>query len=327
MVKIVYVLVSAHQDYFLEQTILSAYSARRYNPNIQIVVLADQDTAKTFVGSRSKINEYVTELRIVEVPADYNMMQRSRFLKTSIPKYVDGDFIYMDSDTVVAGSLDDVYEKVQHLGLIRDENLEEYGDFVKKWIRGNCIKLGWQDLSQEKGYNGGVLVVKRNAESEKFFDRWHKNWLECCSKGYDRDQLALTKSNIECSYIIQEIDGKFNCQVARFEADKYKEDVRIIHYYDLNNCYHIYNDLKLWNRFRKETVIPQEFIDAVNEPQDMLAHRYIQAYDGDIQFLRSGWRNVYSESIILQKYLLKFNMLVCRIWRTARQIKIHIIRK
>lgn len=325
--KVVYVLVSTCEDYFLEQTMLSAYSAKRYNPNIQIVVLADQDTAKTLVGSRSKINEYVTELKVVEVPAYYNMMQRSRFLKTSIPKYVDGDFIYMDSDTVVAGSLDDVYEKVQHLGLIRDENLEEYGDFVKKWISGNCRMLGWHDLSQEKGYNGGVLVVKRTSESEQFFNHWHKNWLECCSKGYDRDQLALTKANIECNYIIEEIDGKFNCQVARFEADKYKDDVRIIHYYDLSKCYHIYNDLKLWNRFRKETVIPQEFIDAVNEPQDMLAHRYIQAYDGDIQFLRSGWRNVYSESIILQKYLLKFNMLVCRIWRTARQIKIHIIRK
>ena len=327
MVKIVYILVSSPQDYFLEQTMLSAYSAKRYNPNVQITVLADQDTARTVVGNREKIKEYVTEIKTVNVPEHYNMMQRSRFLKTSIPKYVDGDFIYMDSDTVVAGSLDDVYEKVQHLGLIRDENLEEYGDFVKKWISGNCRMLGWHDLSQEKGYNGGVLVVKRTSESEQFFNHWHKNWLECCSKGYDRDQLALTKANIECNYIIEEIDGKFNCQVARFEADKYKDDVRIIHYYDLSKCYHIYNDLKLWNRFRKETVIPQEFVDAVNNPQDVFAHRYIKAYNNDISFLHSDWHRVYSESMILQKCLLKINLLVCDIWRAMRQIKTVIKRK
>jgi len=327
MVKIVYILVSSPQDYFLEQTILSAYSVKKYNSDANIVVLADQDTAKTLVGNRSRINEYVTELKVVEVPTTYNMMQRSRFLKTSIPKYVDGDFIYMDSDTVVAGSLEDAYKGVQHLGLIRDENLDEYGDFVKKWIRGNCIKLGWQDLSQEKGYNGGVLVVKRNAESEKFFDRWHKNWLECCSKGYDRDQLALTKSNIECSYIIQEIDGKYNCQITKFESEPFKADARIIHYYDMGICYHVYNDIKLWNKFKRDETIPQEFVDAVNNPQDVFAHRYIKAYNNDISFLHSDWHRVYSESMILQKCLLKINLLVCDIWRAMRQIKTVIKRK
>ena len=319
--KIVYVLVSTQQDYFLEQTMLSAYSAKRYNPNVQITVLADQDTARTVVGNREKIKEYVTEIKTVNVPEHYNMMQRSRFLKTSIPKYVDGDFIYMDSDTVVAGSLEDIYEGVQHIGLIRDENVDEYSDFVKEWIRGNCIKLGWQDLSQEKGYNGGVLVVKRSAKSEQFFDCWHKNWLECCSKGYDKDQLALTKSNVECDYVIQEINGKFNCQVAKFEADKYQADVRIIHYYDLNNCYNIYNDLRLWNRFRKEAVIPQEFIHTINNPQKLFASRYIKVYGTDIDLLRSEWRTIYTEYPIVRKLAQSVLIPICKLWGRLRRIK------
>lgn len=321
MVKIVYILVSSPQDYFLEQTILSAYSVKKYNSDANIVVLADQDTAKSLVGNRSRINEYVTELKVVEVPADYNMMQRSRFLKTSIPKYVDGDFIYMDSDTVVAGSLDDSYNGVYHIGMIRDENLEEYGDDVKNWISDNCVKVGWQDLSQEKGYNGGVLVVKRSAKSEQFFDRWHKNWLECCSKGYDRDQLALTKSNIECDYVIQEIKGKFNSQVAKFEADKYQADVRIIHYYDLNNCYNIYNDLRLWNRFRKEAVIPQEFIHTINNPQKLFASRYIKVYGTDIDLLRSEWRTIYTEYPIVRKLAQSVLIPICKLWGRLRRIK------
>lgn len=321
--KIVYVLVSTQQDYFLEQTMLSAYSAKRYNPNVQITVLADQDTARTLVGYREKIKEYVTEIKTINVPEHYNMMQRSRFLKTSIPKYVDGDFIYMDSDTVVAGSLEGIYNGIKSIGMIRDENLEEYGDYVKNWISGNCEKIGWSDLSYEKGYNGGVLVVKRTAESEQFFDCWHKNWLECCSKGYDRDQLALTKSNIECNYIIKEINGKYNCQIAKFESEPYKADVRIIHYYDVNTCYHAFNDLKIWNKFKKSGEIPEEFIKAVENPQKVLLDRYIKVYGEDINFIHSKWRDINREYPFLMKLLLKPVLVLCKFWSGLRYL-IHI---
>lgn len=326
MVKIVYILVSSQQDYFLEQTILSAYSAKRYNPNVNIVVVADQDTAKTLVGNRRKINDYVTTILIVDVPVKYNMMQKSRFLKTNLPAYVDGDFIYMDSDTVVSGSLADIYNDVNDLGLIRDENLEEYSARIKDWIRDNCEMIGWPDLSEEKGYNGGIIVFRRTLRAEDFFCRWHENWKECCSKGYDRDQLALTKTNKECGHVFIELDGKYNCQIAKFEADRYKSNARILHYYDMSNCYHIYNDFKVWNKFKNQDVIPQEFLDAVDNPQKVLAERYIRVYENDIQFLQSSWHELYFNYPTLQKIMLPFCLALCRVWGEARNVKNKLLR-
>lgn len=326
MVKIVYILVSSQQDFFLEQTILSAYSAKRYNPNVNIVVVADQDTAKTLIGSRRKINEYVTTILIVDVPVEYNMMQKSRFLKTNLPAYVDGDFIYMDSDTVVSGSLEEAYDGVKDLGLVRDENLSDYSSYIKGWIRGNCEKMGWSDLSEEKGYNGGVIVYKDSPMARLFFARWHENWKECCGKGYDRDQLALMKANKDAGNIFTELDGKYNCQISKFESDKYKSDARILHYYDISNCYHIYNDLKVWNKFKNLDVIPQEFLYAVDNPQKVLSERYIRVYENDIKFLHSSWHEIYFNYPALQKIFLPFCLALCRVWEEARNVKYKLLR-
>ena len=319
--KVVYVLVSTNEDYYLEQTILGAYSAKKYNPELAIEVVVDQDTEKTLTGNRARLKEYVSNVIVIEVPEKYNMMQRSRFLKTNLAEYIDGDFIYMDSDTVISGSLDGIYGGVQSIGMIRDENLEEYSMPIKNWIKGNCEKVGWQDLSQEKGYNGGVIIVKRNGDSKRFFESWHDNWLECCSKGYDRDQLALTKSNIECNHIANEVDGKYNCQVAKFESDIFKKDARVIHYYDMGTVFYIYHDYKLWNKFKNNVTIPQKFLDAVENPQKVFLNRYVKAYEEDIQFLRSNWHDIYNESITLQKYLLRLNCAICGAWKYIRVIK------
>ena len=322
--KIVYVLVSNSDDYFLEQTILGAYSVRKYNPEATIEVVVDQDTEKTLADDRARLRDYVSDVITANVPEKYNMMQRSRFLKTNLTEYIDGDFVYMDSDTVISGSLGGIYDGVQSIGVIRDENLEEYSEPVKNWIRGTCERMGWQDMSEEKGYNGGVIIVRRNADSERFFEHWHNNWLECSSKGYDRDQVALTKANKECNYIANEVDGKFNCQIAKFEADKYKEDARILHYYDVNTCLHVFNDLKIWNKFKFKNTIPAEFVSAVENPREVLANRCIRIYEKDICFQKSGWHDIYYEYPMLQSYLLFFCKILCKTWGLARKIKAKI---
>lgn len=319
--KIAYVLVSSEKDYFLEQTMLAAYSASRYNPMVEIVVVADADTVKSMTNERARLKEYVTDIISVDVPSGYSMMQRSRFLKTNLPEYVSGDFIYMDSDTVVSGSLSDIYTDVQDLGLVIDQNLEEYPSDIKSWVRGNCEEIGWQDLSSEKAYNGGMIVFKRTAKAVEFFRRWHENWKECCSRGYDRDQLALTKANKECGYVFAELDGKYNCQVTKFESDRYKADVRIIHYYNLEICHHIYNDLKLWNKFKRDGVIPEEFLKSVDNPQTVLAGRFIKAYENDIRFLHSEWYSIYTNYPALQKRLLPCCLAICKVWNVLRGLK------
>ena len=106
--KIVYVLTSSKEDTYLEQTLISVYSARLHNPYADILVVTDNATANTIKGGRAEIKKYLSDIVVVDIPAEYNNMQKSRYIKTNLRKFVEGDFLYIDSDTVIAESLAEI---------------------------------------------------------------------------------------------------------------------------------------------------------------------------------------------------------------------------
>ena len=69
--KIVYVLVSDERDLYLEQAWLSLYSLRLHNPTTHVVVLVDDNTERSLIGKRRKFCELVTEIKTIDVPAEY----------------------------------------------------------------------------------------------------------------------------------------------------------------------------------------------------------------------------------------------------------------
>ena len=106
--KIVYVVISDEDDYYLEQALVSVYSVRLYNPNSQILLLIDSETNATIVGKREAILQYVSQKIVIDVPKQYSKMQKSRFLKTTLRQYIEGDFLFIDSDTIITGDLSDI---------------------------------------------------------------------------------------------------------------------------------------------------------------------------------------------------------------------------
>ena len=51
--SLVYVLTSSPSDLFYEQTLVSVWSARYWNPYMKIVLLVDDLTDETLVGNRT----------------------------------------------------------------------------------------------------------------------------------------------------------------------------------------------------------------------------------------------------------------------------------
>ena len=99
--KIVYVLTSSSKDTYLERTLISAFSARLHNPDATLLVVTDQVTMDNLKGKRAEIKKYVTYFIVVDIPAEYNNMQKSRYIKTNLRKFVKGNFLYIDCDTVI----------------------------------------------------------------------------------------------------------------------------------------------------------------------------------------------------------------------------------
>ena len=223
--KAVYVLISPKTDYHLEMMLLSALSLRAHNPDMGIVVLTDIETKERLARSILLENLAVVE---VNIPDNYSPMQKSRFLKTRIRDFVDGPFLYLDTDTLVCGKLDTLDSLTYGVAMVSDNNggLSISASHTIEL----CIKAGFNLLERQPYFNGGVMFVSNSPEGRSLFTNWHRRWLESVNKGVSLDQPALCQANVDSGLIIREIPGIYNWQVMNGYIPHW-EDARILHYY------------------------------------------------------------------------------------------------
>ena len=189
--KIVYAVSSDEQDIYLEQTILSVFSLKRHNPDAVVEFVVDERTDKTIVGKRELILQYVNKKIVVEVPESYDKKQTSRFLKTNLRQYIDGDFLFIDSDTVIADSLADIDSFDGDIGAVINEHvpISLYFDNYGKRVRRYAKEEGWQCNDTLPYFNSGVMFVRDSEMSRHFYKDWHNAWLDnICKFGRHYDQ-------------------------------------------------------------------------------------------------------------------------------------------
>lgn len=108
--KFVYPLISGEDDYNAEKALVSMYSLRLHNPDCRIVLITDVFTADTLEGKRSRIKNYADEFIVVPLPAEYDTARGLRFIKENSGRYVEGEYIVIDCDSMVIASLQTVDE-------------------------------------------------------------------------------------------------------------------------------------------------------------------------------------------------------------------------
>lgn len=230
--KIVYVVISSFDDNYFEQVWASAWSLKHYNPQTHVVVLTDNDTQQTINSDCRKDSlNYIDDLITVQFDEEYSNMERSRWIKTNMRNLIDGDFLFIDADTIITGCLDEIDSLDCSIGAVLDshchanENCDNvvfqdmYIDRLKKVYD---IDYDGQDI-----FNSGVMFVKDDETAHQFFDTWHKNWHISRSKGFRVDQLSLLKTNIELGLPIVELPGEYNCQIC-FSIE-YLTRAKIVH--------------------------------------------------------------------------------------------------
>ena len=237
--KYVYAVVSGKEDYYAEQALVSMYSLRLYNPGCHIVLATDDETLSMLRDIHSPIGTYVSECVTINAPSGFTHVQRSRYVKTLIRKYIKGDFLYLDSDTVITDSLKAL------------ENFE--GDVaatlfrhIKTWEKGvlpdRLLEFYEKTKIEEKldfsfFCNGGVVFCKDTPVGHQLFETWHKYWLESSTKyGYDFDQVNLWRANASMGNVMVELNGIYNCQlIYKEKAIGYMGDCKVFHYQITSN--------------------------------------------------------------------------------------------
>lgn len=231
--KLVYVVASLDEDIYMEQAIVSAWSARHYNPGCHIEMVCDQDTFATLnSGIRAQYKSLFDDIHVREFQPEQSMMERSRWLKTTLRQIIKGNYLYLDTDTVVCADLSYVDDFDFDLGMVPDCNCEFRRTLVCDWVIPTMKELYSIDVSEEKQYfNSGVIFVRDCQLTKDFYKYWNELW------GYSmrefnklKDQQPLMKANIDMGYVITEMSGDLNCQVA--ESIQYLHTAHIMHFFN-----------------------------------------------------------------------------------------------
>lgn len=229
--KIVYVLVSSPDDCFYEQLLMSLYSLRLYNKDAFVELVVDSNTNESLVGFRSQIDDYIDKRNVVDVSSKYTQIQKSRYLKTNLRQLVEGDYLYIDLDTVICDDLSDIDKLSGNICATSNGNsaikVSNSADFEYMLTKAN--KMGYDFIGCEY-YNAGILYVKDNDLTQAFYRDWFDYYQKCVERGVDMDQISFCKVNALHNNFISHMPEEWNCQIQR-RGLLLTGKKKIIHYY------------------------------------------------------------------------------------------------
>lgn len=231
--NIAYILISTQNDTFYEQTVISIMTLKNVMPNANVYILVDEDTKATFTGKRTLLEKYNVNIVTVGVPKEFNNRDRSRFIKTSMNRYLPKDFIYIDIDTIICDSLETIPTNYD-VGMVLNRHMKTSESPVKEFFEKNAKDLGWHHSFDDKHFNGGFMSVRGSEKSDALFKLWHELWQESRLKtnGTVFDQTSLNEANYRLNGAITELDGIWNCQINRnCRCLPYVHDAKILHLY------------------------------------------------------------------------------------------------
>ena len=268
--KYVYVLTSSETDLYYEQFFLSVVSLRLHNQNACIVALIDSKTKEKLTGKRSGYEQFVSETVIITAPQELSQKEVSRWIKTSAKKYVSGDFLYIDCDTVIAGTLDFDFPPEIKIGAILDTHVPLVKHHLAVHFENEDRKLKFSSFETGKRYNGGVIFCRDTPAGDDFFSRWHSLWLYSNEKGNHHDMPSLNQANHDMGGIITELGGEWNCQITH-NGLPFLYSSRIIHYYatafNFVNCPYLPGSRAVLTSVKDTGGISDEIMEMLKNPK------------------------------------------------------------
>lgn len=269
--KIVYALVSSPSDLYLEQAYVSMHSVRVHMPKARITLVTDSISNETFVGVRKEELKYVDELIVLSFDSTFSQQQRSRLVKTSLRQNIEGDFIYIDCDTIICKPFPEISSAPTDIMACPDTHCKNLMNDPYRWLAlRDGRKLNWPVEKETTYFNGGVLYVKDTSVAHEFYRLWNRNLLDSFSKGISMDQPALAKSNYQMGHIIGVLGDIWNCQLKH--GIRFLKDAVIVHYLTTNvsrrntEQLFILNDTKNFDCIKSFARIPDAIEKVIHDP-------------------------------------------------------------
>ena len=257
--KLVYVLTCAPEKNYIEQALLSVFTARHYNPSANIILIVDDQTNTLFTGRREEILNYTSEKIVVNLDPALSMMDKSRWLKTSVRNLVKGDFLFIDCDTLITQSLEDIDKCEYPVAAVPESHLpiKKFNKHLYEKVAGLSSKLEWNIEEEQYYFSSGVIYVKDLPQNYELFDKWHTYWKDGREKSVSIDQPSFAKAIIQMNRPVMILDGIWNCVMYTHVAFAYSS--KILHFCSFRNMSYVFEN-RFLEKVKQEGVKESEFI-------------------------------------------------------------------
>ena len=328
--QIVYVLVANEKNLYLEEMWVSIFSLRRHHPEATVKVLVDMET-KEYLSRFPQLTSMIDETVVVQTPAGYNAKQRSRQIKTTIRNVLTGDYIFIDTDTVICKPLDGIVEDIRELKDFRGIAAVREGHATMKDTlfppTGTVKRIFDIDISQSPLMtNSGVMFVADIPFTHEFYKRWNENWKRSCfEKGNSQDQPSLYATDCQYGYVIRELSGIYNAQVAM--SLKYYADAVILHWWHMDfiedQSYSPYFSLEIYQDLKKAGEITPQIEELIINAKQSFVSPTMPVGKDHILFLFSPagkiFNRIYKEGGAASWLMLKMAKWLERIHKNTKK--------
>jgi hypothetical protein len=227
-IVVCYVLSTDGDPRYCDLAAVSIASLKRVHPSARVTILTDDESLPAVRAARRLPRGGSISVRSVGGFVGSPRV-RSRFVKTQMRGAMDGDFLYLDADTVVIGALDEICGCRAPLAAAVDRNRDAPSGGFPAWVVPGFERLGWPYPTRNY-LNNGVIFWKDCAEAHEFGRLWHANWLKYhATVDNPADQPAFNHSMSAIGLIPEILDDRFNARVT--VSPEFFAGARIIHYY------------------------------------------------------------------------------------------------
>lgn len=227
MLQVCYVVISTGWDRHSQMAWVSAHSVRRQEPNARIVIVVEGTTpgANEEMTARfaSIADSIIAKRASVSAP-----VAKSRFHKIALRDYVDGDFIYLDSDTLAVAPFADVLESAGEVGAVADFNFDISHGWFPAVAEQPFRQLGWQ-YPLPYQLNAGVIFLRDTPAVHAFSKEWLARFQASTALPHVWDQVTFNSALFATNVPHEVLPHGYNAMVVKRNY-RFKS-ARILHFF------------------------------------------------------------------------------------------------
>lgn len=206
-----YVLTDQDECKYADLTLLSATFLRTIHPEAFIRILTDPFTLELLTQHKHTLLQVVDEVISESIPYTSPVL-RSRYLKTHMRLLITGDFIYLDSDTIIRKPIINIFEYPEPIDLVENHNRPYPANLPEKEAQ-IFNTNGWNRDGMLHYFNSGVIKWDDSEASMELANMWISNWNKSVENGFLLDQPALNHAISNWNGQTRILDATFNAQI------------------------------------------------------------------------------------------------------------------